>query len=250
MRFDGKVLLATGAGSGIGAAAAERFSAEGGRVAVVDVDAEAAAAVAARLDGSIALAADVADEAAVAGAVTAAHERLGRIDCLLNAAGHFEGSPVTDWSLDGWNRMLGVHLGGTFLFCKHAVPLMRSDGGGAIVNTSSVAALVSQPINTAYGAAKGAILTFSRQLALETAPGIRVNVLAPGRVRTGMTKPLLAAMGDGDVERGARLAAEPVVLRRMAEPEELASVACFLLSDDASFVTGSVFVADGGETLV
>jgi NAD(P)-dependent dehydrogenase (short-subunit alcohol dehydrogenase family) len=249
-RFDGKVLLATGAGSGIAAAAARRFTADGGRVAVVDVDAQAAAAVAASLDGSIALAADVADEAAVAGAVAEAHERLGRIDCLLNAAGHFEGAPVTEWSLDGWNRMLGVHLGGTFLFCKHVVPIMRSQSGGAIVNTASIAALVSQPVNTAYGAAKGAVLTFSRQLALEAAPEIRVNVLAPGRVRTGMTSPVLLAMGDGDAERGAQLAAEPVVLRRMAEPEELASVACFLLSDDASFVTGSVLVADGGETLV
>jgi NAD(P)-dependent dehydrogenase (short-subunit alcohol dehydrogenase family) len=249
-RFDGKVLLATGAGSGIAAAAARRFTADGGRVVVVDVDAQAAAAVAAGLDGSIALAADVADEAAVAGAVAEAHERLGRIDCLLNAAGHFEGAPVTEWSLDGWNRMLGVHLGGTFLFCKHVVPIMRSQSGGAIVNTASIAALVSQPVNTAYGAAKGAVLTFSRQLAREAAPEIRVNVLAPGRVRTGMTSPVLLAMGDGDAERGAQLAAEPVVLRRMAEPEELASVACFLLSDDASFVTGSVLVADGGETLV
>jgi 3-oxoacyl-[acyl-carrier protein] reductase len=250
VRFEGKILLATGAGSGIAAATAERFSAEGGRVAVVDLDGAAADAVARRLDGSIALAADVADEAAVAAAVTTARAELGGIDCLLNAAGHHKSAPLTEWSLEGWNRMLGVHVGGAFLFCKHVLPIMRSQGGGSIVNVSSVAALVAQPANTAYGAAKGAIVAFSRQLALEAAPSIRVNVLAPGPVRTGMTTPIVLEMGEGDLARGLELAAETVVLGRVGEPEELAAAACFLLSDDASFVTGSILVADGGETLV
>jgi NAD(P)-dependent dehydrogenase (short-subunit alcohol dehydrogenase family) len=250
VRFEGKILLATGAGSGIAAATAERFSAEGGRVAVVDLDGAAADAVARRLDGSIALAADVADEAAVAAAVTTARAELGGIDCLLNAAGHHKSAPLTEWSLEGWNRMLGVHVGGAFLFCKHVLPIMRSQGGGSIVNVSSVAALVAQPANTAYGAAKGAIVAFSRQLALEAAPSIRVNVLAPGPVRTGMTTPIVLEMGEGDLARGLELAAETVVLGRVGEPEELAAAACFLLSEDASFVTGSILVADGGETLV
>jgi NAD(P)-dependent dehydrogenase (short-subunit alcohol dehydrogenase family) len=250
VRFEGKILLATGAGSGIAAATAERFSAEGGRVAVVDLDGAAADAVARRLDGSIALAADVADEAAVAAAVTTARAELGGIDCLLNAAGHHKSAPLTEWSLEGWNRMLGVHVGGAFLFCKHVLPIMRSQGGGSIVNVSSVAALVAQPANTAYGAAKGAIVAFSRQLAPEAAPSIRVNVLAPGPVRTGMTTPIVLEMGEGDLARGLELAAETVVLGRVGEPEELAAAACFLLSDDASFVTGSILVADGGETLV
>jgi NAD(P)-dependent dehydrogenase (short-subunit alcohol dehydrogenase family) len=249
-RFDGKVLLATGAGSGIAEATARRFAAEGGRVAVLDADGERAAAVAAELDGSIGVGVDVADEAAVAGAVAATAERLGRIDCVLNAAGHHRGGPLPDWTLERWNRMLAVHAGGAFLVCKHVLPLMRAQGGGAIVNVASIAAVVSQPGNTPYGAAKGAVLAFSRQLALEAAPAIRVNVVLPGRVRTRMTRGALMQMGDGDLERGAVVAAEPVPLRRMADPEELAAPICFLLADEASFMTGAVLVVDGGETVV
>ena len=162
MRFDGKVLFATGAGSGIGAAVARRFAAEGGRVAVVDRDGDRAAAVAGELGGAIALPVDVADEADVRGAVAAAEERLGGIDCVLNAAGHHRAGPVGDWSLERWERMLAVHAGGTFAVCKHALPRMRARGGGAIVNIASIAALVSQPENVPYGAAKGAIVVLSR----------------------------------------------------------------------------------------
>jgi 3-oxoacyl-[acyl-carrier protein] reductase len=249
-RFTGKVLLATGAGSGIAEATARRFTAEGGRVAVLDVDAQHAAAVAAHLDGAIGLGVDVADEQAVADAVATTVARLGRIDCVLNAAGHHRAGPLPDWTLERWNRMLAVHAGGTFLVCKHVLPVMRAQGRGAIVNVSSIAAAVSQPDNVPYGAAKGAVLVLSRQLALEAAPDVRVNVVLPGRVRTGMTRGALLHMGDGDLERGAVVAAAPVPLQRMAGPEELAAPICFLLAEEASFVTGAVLVVDGGETVV
>jgi len=127
---------------------------------------------------------------------------------------------------------------------------MRGQERGSIVTVASVAALVAQPSNFAYGAAKGAILSLSRQLARDLAPEIRVNVVAPGRIRTPMTDPVFAMRGGGDYEKGVVLAGAATVLGRIGEPEEIAAVACFLLSDEASFVTGGLFVADGGATAV
>ena len=249
-RFEGKVLLATGAGSGLAAATARRFANEGGTVAVVDIAKEPAEALAAELPGSAAFACDVADEEQVADVVRGARERLGRIDCVFNAAGIADFGPLAEWSLERFNRMMGIHMGGTFLVTKNVLPIMTANGGGSIVNVASVAAIEAQPFNTPYGAAKAAIVGFSRQLAHDVAQdGIRVNVVAPGRVRTGMTEPLYTQRGGGSYEEGARMAAEHNVMKRVGEPEEIASVVCFLLSDDASFITGQTIVADGGETI-
>ena len=247
-RFEGKVLFATGGGSGIGAATARRFASEGGRVAIVDLDGDRAQEVAAGLEGCIGLSANVADEASVADAIDTAHRELGRIDAVVNAAGHAEFGPLEEWSLARWERMMAVHAGGTFLVCRRAAPIMRAGGGGSIVNVASTAALTANQGNSPYGAAKGAIVSFSRQIARDLAPTIRVNVVAPGRTRTAMTEPLVLARGGGDFDAGAKAFGQANLQNRLGEPEEIAAPICFLLSDEASFITGSLVVADGGET--
>jgi NAD(P)-dependent dehydrogenase (short-subunit alcohol dehydrogenase family) len=237
-RFDGKVLLATGAGSGIGAAVARAYAAEGGRVAIADLTEERAGQVAEELEGAIAIACDVADEAAVQDAVGATLRALGRIDGVLNSAGYVTLAPIDELTLEEWNKMLAVHLTGTFLVCRAALPALRTGGGGAIVNVASTAGLRARPNLAAYAAAKGGVIAFSRELALEVAADrIRVNVVAPGSVRTPLTAPVYGAH--------ARPAS---ILGRLAEPEEIAATACFLLADDSSFYTGSVLVPDGGQT--
>ena len=244
-RFTGKVLFATGGGSGIAAATARQFAAEGGRVAVVDLDAARAAEVASELDGSIGLACDVSDEHSVQEAVSRAQEELGGIDCVLNSAGFVTFAPIEELSLADWNRMLAVHLTGTFLVCKTTLPWLRAAGGGSIVNFASSTALVARANLAAYSAAKGGIVAFSRQLALDAGPDIRVNVLAPGSVRTPLTAPVYGESGGGGHSELPRS-----IQARVAEPEEIATAACFLLSDEASFFTASVIPVDGGATAI
>src|SRR3954468_5067325 len=249
MRFENQVLLATGGASGLAAATAARFTAEGGRVAVVDRDATRAEEVADKLDGAIAIGCDVADEAGGAATVATVQQHFGGIDAVFNAAGHAEFGPLSEWSLARWTKMLTVHAGGTFLVCREVLPGMVARGRGSIVNVASVAALVGQSGNAPYGAAKGAILSFTKQLAKEAAPAVRANVIAPGRTRTGMTEPIMIERA-GSVEKGAELFGQGNLQKRVADPEEIAAPVCFLLSDDASFITGALLIADGGETAI
>ena len=237
-RFAGKVLFATGAGSGLGAATARRFAADGGRVAAVDLDGDRAAAVASELGAAIGLVCDVADERSVRDAVDEARSKLGRIDCVLNCAGHVKFTPLEQLSVEEWNRLLAVHLTGTFLVCKTTLPHLREAGGGSIVNVASISALLARPHLAAYAAAKGGIISFSRQLALDAAAdNVRVNVIAPGSVRTPMTA---GVYGEGEAPHS--------IQARFGEPGEIAAAACFLLSDESSFFTAAMLVADGGAT--
>ena len=251
MRFANRVLFVTGGGSGLGAATARRYASEGGKVAVTDRNEAAAKAVAAQLPGALAIACDVGEEASVEAAMARAQEHFGRVDSLFCAAGHVEFAPIEEFSTEAFERMLRVHVTGTFLACRAAMPRLRAAGGGAIVNTASVAALTARKNLAAYSAAKGAILAMSRQLALDAVEDkVRVNVIAPGTVRTGMTEPLYIARGDGDLAKGAAMSSVDSIQKRVAEPEEIAAPVCFLLSDEASFCTGMALVADGGLTAI
>ena len=248
MRFENQVVFVTGGASGIGLATAERVTSEGGRAVIVDLDLERAHSAAVGVPGSIGLAANVADDAAVAAAVAAAIEHFGRIDLVLAAAGHAEFGPIADWDSARFNRMLEVHVGGTFNVCKHALPVMKAGGKGSIVTIASTAAFTANGNNVPYGAAKAGIAGLTRQLCVEALPEVRVNCVAPGRTITGMTKPLMVARG-GDLEQGERAFGQKVPMGRMGTAAELAAAICFLLSDDASFITGQTLVVDGGETI-
>jgi NAD(P)-dependent dehydrogenase (short-subunit alcohol dehydrogenase family) len=252
-RLEGKVALITGAGSGIGRAAAELFAAEGATVAVVDLLAEAAQETVGKItaDGgrALALAANVAVAAEVESAVARAVGELGRLDVLYNNAGVNSSGSVADATEDDWDRCFAVNAKGTFLCSRAAVPHLEAAGGGAIVNQGSVAGLVAVPNFAAYCAAKGAVVSLTRSMAIDLAGRrIRVNAICPGTVFTPLMEPMLRARGEGDLEAGLAKTVVKYPIGRLGTPEEIARVALFLASDDASFLTGSIVTADGGMT--
>lgn len=237
MRLNGKIAIVTGGLSGIGQATASRFADEGATVIAADLTATATTLG----DDTITpFRTDVSDPASVDALVQAILDKHGRIDCMVNCAGIAKDIPFLDTPLEVFDRIIAVNLRGTFIIGQAVARAMAANGGGAIVNVASVSGMTGNVGRTAYGASKGGVVNLSRVMAVDLAPfNIRVNVLSPGPIDT----PLVA-----EVHTPATRAQwnDRVPMRRYGTPAEMASVALFLCSDDASYVTGHVLAADGG----
>jgi NAD(P)-dependent dehydrogenase (short-subunit alcohol dehydrogenase family) len=247
----GGVAIVTGGASGIGLAAAQRLAREGARVAVVDRADPAAAVqgIAAAGGEAWGVRTDVSDEGQVTAMVDQVLSRGGRVDALVNAAGIGSPRPVTidEATMAEWHALCGVNLTGTFLCCRAVIPAMRREGGGTIVNIASELGLVGAPRNAMYGATKGAVIQLTRALAVDhAADHIRVNCVCPGPVDTPLLRGSVSRAADPEAKLRAEVSS--TLLGRLGRPEEIANLIHFLVSDEASFMTGSIVVADGGVT--
>ena len=256
-RLEGRSVVISGGGSGIGRAASFRLAEEGARVAILDKRGALAEAVSQQVVESggraLGIECDVADEGQVREAVSRASAEFGGVDSLFANAGTAGAGWIHETTLEDWESVLRVNLTGVFLLAKHCLPLMLEAGRGAIVTTGSIASVVVGAGGSAasYAASKGGVLQLTRQIAVDYgAKGIRANCICPGAVKTALGDHSREDQVGAATPSGERLPRHrpPVALPRVAEPAEIAGVVAFLLSDDASFVTGSAVMADGGYT--
>lgn len=251
MKLKDRIAVVTGGASGIGAASARLFAAEGARVALVDLDEEGLGQVAAGIEQAggqaMIVAADVSSDAAARAGVEQVLDRWGRIDVLLTAAGVSMGGTVDAIEEGVWDRTFAINVKGTYLWIHHAIRPMIEARSGAIVTIGSQLAQSSPGRNAAYVASKGAIAAFTKTMAVDHAhQGIRVNALMPGVIDTPMPARSLTRYADPEAMRAFWKQRHP--MGRIGQPEEVARAALFLASDDASFVTGTLLFVDGGWT--
>ena len=249
-RFSDRVAVVTGSARGIGAATARRFAEEGAAVAVLDLDQDAASATAESLgaEKSVGVACNVGDAASVETAVARVVEELGSFDILVNNAGVTRDNLLFKMSEDDWDAVMTVHLRGSFLMSREAQKHMVKAKYGKIVNLSSVSALGNRG-QANYSAAKMGLQGFTRTLALELGPfGINVNAIAPGFIVTDMTDDTARRLGV-EPEDYRKAAADATPMRRVGQPDDIATSAAFLCSDEASFITGQTLYVDGGAKL-
>ena len=250
----GKVALITGAGSGIGRAAAARFAAAGARVGLTDIDEKGLAETAAELpdDAVVSVAGDVVDPATMDELTTAAVARFGRVDALFNNVGILIMKSLLDTTAADFDRLMHVNCLSQLVAMQRVVPEMRrrkggeEAGGGSVINVSSVGGLVALPNVSAYCPSKSAVIGLTRAAAAEFAPDIRVNAICPGGVSTPMSDAHLESFDDK--EAAMRLLTGRQLIKRYARPDEIANVAVFLASDEASFMTGAVVPVEAGHT--
>lgn len=239
--FDGRTVVVTGAASGIGLEVTRRFLAAGASVVAGDLAPDGVPA------GAVAVGMDVTSEADVEGLVGTALDRTGRIDVMCNNAGIGSTSDPLSCSADEWDRIFAVNARGVFLGTRAALRHMTAQGTGSIVNTASVAGLVGLKDRAAYCASKGAVIAFTKAVAVQyAATGIRANCVAPGTVETPWVQRLLDEADDPEAAHAALVARQPI--GRLGTAAEIASAIFYLASDEAGFITGEVFVVDGGLT--
>jgi dihydroanticapsin dehydrogenase len=252
LRFRNRVAIVTGAGSGIGQAAALQLAHEGALVAVADVDLPAAEGTAQLIRAqtghdSLAARVDVSQLSSVAAMVCSVIGRFGQIDILINSAGIFVDEEAIKVSEEAWDRHLDVNLKGTFLCCQHVLPHMVRAAGGSIVTIGSIMGLVGAPRNAAYSASKGGVVLLTKSLAVEYGPhNIRVNCVCPGSIEGPMIGRYLARQPDPEVHRHSIETSYP--LQRLGRMDEVVGAILFLASDAASYITGVALPVDGGFT--
>ena len=239
----GAVAIVTGAAGGVGRATVELLRARGAQVVAEDLN----PAVAELEDEQVAtLQGDVAEPDTARQAVALARERFGALNVVVNNAGRFLMKPTVDTSDDDWDGLLRVNVRGAFLHCREAIPALSESGDGRIVNVASISGTIGLPGQTAYCSTKGAIVQLTRQLAIEHAPDVRVNAVAPGAIDTGFMDEALAGVPDREATMESIAASHP--LGRLARPEEIAEVIAFLASPRSSIITGAILMTDGGFT--